>query len=249
VTSSRCLVIRAQMGRYVDEVLADHAARAVREHLDTCHSCVEAERIARAIPTMLTDTIDPLPPEALLPRIMSSVDRARRQERRAALMVATVMLLAAGGSVAGARSVLVSEGARPATFGAGVRAPTVSETQLPAAGRGTQRWSESGNAVQGQANASPLAAGAPPAGTGVLISAAPAVTSAAGYKGAPARPNPFSRPTSAATTCASGGRAQLGRTERSSVVSSGQTPALAGLPGCWPGQPGPVPIPAPSPKS
>jgi anti-sigma factor RsiW len=86
----RCLLVQGRLGRYVDGALGGQRANSVREHLEACARCLEAERMARAIPVMLASSLDPPPPPTLLPRLLP---RRRRRERRAVSMAAGVGLL------------------------------------------------------------------------------------------------------------------------------------------------------------
>jgi anti-sigma factor RsiW len=89
----RCLIVQGHLGRYVDGALRGERASAVRDHLEACGRCLEAERMARAIPVMLASSLDPPPPPTLLPRLLARPRRRRRGERRAVSMAAALGLL------------------------------------------------------------------------------------------------------------------------------------------------------------
>jgi len=89
----RCLIVQGHLGRYVDGALRGERAVAVRDHLEVCARCLEAERMARAIPVMLASSLDPPPPPTLLPHLLSRLGRRRRRERRAVSMAALGLLL------------------------------------------------------------------------------------------------------------------------------------------------------------
>jgi anti-sigma factor RsiW len=103
VIPPRCLLIQGHLGRYVDGALAGQRASSVRDHLQLCARCLEAERMARAIPFMLASSIGPPPPSTLLPRLLARLRRRRRRERRAiSAAAALVLLLALAASAASA---------------------------------------------------------------------------------------------------------------------------------------------------
>jgi len=95
VIPPRCLLIQGHLGRYVDGALGGQRANAVRDHLEACARCLEAERMARAIPVMLASSMGPPPPPTLLPRLLVKLGRRRRRERRAISMAAALVLLLA----------------------------------------------------------------------------------------------------------------------------------------------------------
>jgi predicted anti-sigma-YlaC factor YlaD len=105
VIPPRCLVIQGNLGRFVDGALASGPAAKVTEHLQACSSCLEAERIARAIPAMLASSLDPPSPPTLLPRLLTAFRRRRRLKRQAAasaaVLVAALVLLLARAALAG----------------------------------------------------------------------------------------------------------------------------------------------------
>ena len=91
----RCLLVQGYLGRYVDGALASRRASSVRDHVEVCPRCLEAERMARAIPVMLATSIGPPPPPTLLPRLLARLGRRRRRERRAISLAAVLVLLLA----------------------------------------------------------------------------------------------------------------------------------------------------------
>jgi hypothetical protein len=153
VIPPRCLIVQGHLGRFVDGALPDPRARTVRDHIAVCPRCLEAERMARAIPVMLSSPLDPPPPPTLLPRLLTAPRRRRRRERRATAMAAALVLLlacaalvvarsrpepdrsAAGRVNAGASALIVADepaaplaAGKPATLGA---APAVTRTLSP----------------------------------------------------------------------------------------------------------------------
>jgi anti-sigma factor RsiW len=101
VIPPRCLIVQGHLGRFVDGALPGPRARTVRDHIEVCARCLEAERMARAIPVMLSSSLDPPPPPALLPRLLTAQRLRRRLEWRAnAMAAALVRLLACAGLVA-----------------------------------------------------------------------------------------------------------------------------------------------------
>jgi len=106
VIPPRCLIIQGHLGRFVDGALEGPRARTMREHLEVCARCLEAERMARAIPVMLASSLYPPPPPTLRPRLLATLRQRRRRERRtAAAMAGALVLLLVGAAVAGARSI------------------------------------------------------------------------------------------------------------------------------------------------
>lgn len=102
--SSGCLTVQASLARFVDGVVAPERAQAINRHLEGCPACLEAERIARAIPLMLSSPLHPMAPPALLPRVMEEVDRLRRRNHGwLAAIVAAAVLVIAGVGIAGPR--------------------------------------------------------------------------------------------------------------------------------------------------
>jgi len=99
-----CLIIQGHLGRFVDGALPDPRARTVREHIAACARCLEAERMARAIPVMLSSSLDPPPPPTLLPRLLTGPRRRRRRERGAAAMAGALVLLLACAALVVVRS-------------------------------------------------------------------------------------------------------------------------------------------------
>jgi hypothetical protein len=95
VIPPRCLLVQGYLGRYVDGALGGQRASSVRDHLEVCARCLEAERMARAIPVMLASSIGPPPPPTLLPRLLGRLGRRHRRERRAISMAAVLVLLLA----------------------------------------------------------------------------------------------------------------------------------------------------------
>jgi anti-sigma factor RsiW len=113
VIPPRCLIIQGNLGRFVDGELDGGRTATVREHLRTCARCLEAERMARAIPVMLSSSLEPPPPPALLPRLISTFRRRHMLERRATVTAAAVALLLTLGALAGPR--LLPAPPRPAS--------------------------------------------------------------------------------------------------------------------------------------
>jgi anti-sigma factor RsiW len=100
VIPPRCLIVQGHLGRFVDGALPGPRARSVRDHIEVCARCLEAERMARAIPVMLSGSLDPPPPPALLPRLLSARRLRRKPAWRAtAVAAALVRVLACAGLV------------------------------------------------------------------------------------------------------------------------------------------------------
>jgi predicted anti-sigma-YlaC factor YlaD len=122
VIAPRCLIIQGNLGRFVDGALDGRRTATVREHLRLCTRCLEAERMARAIPVMLASSLDPPPPPALLPGVLAAFRRRRRREQHATALAVALVLLLAGLALAGPRLLLTPP--RPA--GAGSRATSAA---------------------------------------------------------------------------------------------------------------------------
>lgn len=118
------------LAQYVDGVLPAAEADAIREHLMHCARCTEAERVARSIPMLLTNPIDPPPPPTLLPRIMSGLHRVRHSERQVAAIVAASLLLAAGAAMAGPAPLTQQAGVGAHLLQLARLKPAFSEPQL-----------------------------------------------------------------------------------------------------------------------
>lgn len=105
--SPRCLVVQSQLGRLVDGALSPEEVGAVRDHLELCPRCREAERVARAIPFMLSSAFPPPAPAPLFPRVQAALHRVWRREqveRRATATVAAMVLIVAMGTVVDGRA-------------------------------------------------------------------------------------------------------------------------------------------------
>lgn len=143
--SPRCLVIQGQLARHVDGALSEEETRAVREHLEVCARCLEAERMARAIPAMLASTLGPLPPSTLLPRVLNALHRRQRRERierRLTATVAAVAILFTAAALASARPALqfwrLGETASPAAAARVAQDASLTATKtLPSLGSGS----------------------------------------------------------------------------------------------------------------
>jgi anti-sigma factor RsiW len=105
VIPPRCLIVQGHLGRFVDGALPASRARTVRDHIEVCVRCLEAERMARAIPVMLSSALDPPPPPALLPMLLNGPRPRRRRERRAAAMAATLVRLLTCARLVAARTI------------------------------------------------------------------------------------------------------------------------------------------------
>jgi putative zinc finger protein len=107
VISPRCLVVQSQLGRFVDSALSAEEAGAVRDHLELCIRCREAERVAGAIPFMLSSSFPPPAPATLLPKVLGALKhvwRRERIERRTTATVAAMVLIVAAGTVVDGRA-------------------------------------------------------------------------------------------------------------------------------------------------
>jgi anti-sigma factor RsiW len=100
----RCLIVQGHLGRFVDGALPAARSRTVRDHVAVCARCLEAERMARAIPVMLSSSLDPPPPPTLLPRLLRGNPRQGSRDRRVAAVAAALVLLLACAALAGTRS-------------------------------------------------------------------------------------------------------------------------------------------------
>ena len=142
--SPRCIVIQDQLARYVDGALSEEATRAVRDHLQLCGRCLEAERMARAIPAMLSGPLGPLPSSTMLPRVLSALhERQRREriERRLTATVAAAAIVFTAAALASARPSLqfwhLGETAAPAAAARVQDASLTATKTLPSLGSGS----------------------------------------------------------------------------------------------------------------
>lgn len=122
----RCLIVQGHLGRFVDGALPEERSRTIHEHLAVCARCLEAERMARAIPFMLSSRLAPPPPPTLLPRLLKGVRRRRWRERQAAALVAGLVLLSVCGGLMALRPRAEAERAPAVRVGAAVPAPVAA---------------------------------------------------------------------------------------------------------------------------
>ena len=142
--SPRCAVIQGQLARYVDGALSQEEARAIRDHLELCGPCLEAERMARAIPAMLSSPLGPSPPSTLLPRVLTALherQRRERMERRLTGTLAAVAVVFTAVALASARPSLqfwhLGEAAAPAAAARVQDASLTATKTLPSLGSGS----------------------------------------------------------------------------------------------------------------
>lgn len=201
----RCHAVQGSLAEFVDGELGADETRAVREHLQLCERCAEAERVARAIPVLLSNPIDSVPPPTLLPHVMSGLDRLRNAQRRAAALVAAAVVLL--GATALARSVPLQEptALKSTVLAAvGLKAP-VAESEAPAPTYSPQvgRTPTPVNSAQVRAPG-PAAAAAPvptAAPAGAAPQALPPQSQAGAVTSAPAPISAAPRPTWSPTVC------------------------------------------------
>jgi hypothetical protein len=262
VISPRCKVTQAHLAQYVDGALRDEETAAVREHLRVCERCAEAERVARAIPTLLANPIDPLPPRTLLPRVLSAVQRLKRAERRAAALVAATILMAAMAALAGGGP-LVDSGALQSTLEASLHLkPPTSDTEPAVPGASPTRTAEPSPTANAPSSTPTRASVAPsPAAAAAPTPPPPAPAGAAGFAGVAAKPGPTRslqpQPTWSPTACPTAppdadGHAASGQggadTQESQVTDPASDATAPGCVGTGETQAGVAAEPSPSPQ-
>ena len=265
----RCQVTQAHLAQYVDGVLREEETRAVRDHLRVCERCAEAERVARAIPTLLANPIDPVPPRTLLPRVLAAVQRLKRAERRAAALVATTILMATMAALAGGSPLVDSGGLQSSLQAALHLKPPASDAEPSVPSAIPTRTSEptpTANApspTPSRAPVTPSPAPATAAPPPPPAPAQPAGSAAVAVKPGPTRSS-LPRPTWSPTACPTTSPAPDGQVadEQRSVdaqQSQATDPASDAIaPGCAgtgetqasvAPEPSPAPEPEPTPES